>query len=102
MANSSKNSPKQGRGRRKTGGLSAKRRTRAAAIEAMSDEEVEASIEAAIRKLLGKLAADGVKGSVTDLIRLLQMRREIAVQHPHEVLAGWTEKDPWAETPNGD
>ena len=66
-----------------------------AAAEVMSDLEVEMAVESAIRQLVGKMLDEGVKGTLTDLVRLLQMRKEFVEQRPTRIEAGWVQEAEW-------
>jgi len=52
------------------------------------------SVDTAIRLIQEKLQTpDGAKGSLTDLVRLLQLRKELEGDRPRQVTARWIEEE---------
>ncbi len=47
------------------------------------------AVNAAIRNIQGKLGNDDMKGSIPDLIRLLQLRKELTDTQPKQVTVRW-------------
>ena len=59
------------------------------------------TIDAAIQLMQTKLAGSGeTKGSLTDLVRLLQLRKELEGDRPRQVSARWIEEKDECKTPN--
>jgi hypothetical protein len=54
------------------------------------------AVDAAISKIQGKLGSEDMKGSVSDLVRLLQLRKELNDAQPSKVTVGWV--DEWQPT----
>ena len=52
-------------------------------------EGVTKAIDNAIGKIQAQLESDQVKASVTDLVRLIQLRNELAGEHPVDITARW-------------
>ena len=59
-------------------------------------EKREAQIVAALDKAIGRmqkrLADDEMKGSVADLVRMLQLRKELTASQPTEVTVRWVDE----------
>jgi len=61
----------------------------------------EGGIERLIQKFEDSLETDGVKPSVSEYIRLKQLRKELDVEEPKEIKVTWvepTEKEPVTKT----
>jgi len=57
------------------------------------NEELLEAIDAAIRGMQAQLKGGaGVKGSLTDFIRLLQLRKDLEGDRPRHVSARWIEE----------
>jgi hypothetical protein len=54
------------------------------------------AVDAAISNIQGRLGKDDMKGSVADLVRLLQLRKELNDTQPSKVTVGWV--DEWQPT----
>ncbi len=52
-------------------------------------EGVTKTIDNAIGKIQAQLESDQLKPSVTDLVRLIQLRNELAGDHPVDITARW-------------
>jgi hypothetical protein len=52
-------------------------------------EGVTRAIDNAIGKIQAQLESDEVKASVGDLVRLIQLRNELADEHPVDITARW-------------
>ena len=50
-------------------------------------------IERAIENLENKLTKDDVKGSMGDLIRLLQLQKDLGFDQPTQVTVQWVDKN---------
>jgi len=58
----------------------------------MSGDLLDA-VDTAIQLIQAKLKTnDGAKGSLTDLVRLLQLRKELEGDRPRQVTARWIEE----------
>jgi hypothetical protein len=55
-----------------------------------------AAVDAAISNIQGRLGKEDTKGSVADLVRLLQLRKELNDSQPQKVTVGWV--DEWQPT----
>ena len=55
-----------------------------------------AAVDAAISKIQDRLGNEDMKGSVADLVRLLQLRKELNDTQPQKVSVGWV--DEWQPT----
>jgi hypothetical protein len=59
----------------------------------MSGELLDA-VDTAIQLIQAKLLTpDGAKGSLTDLVRLLQLRKELEGDRPRQINARWIEEE---------
>jgi hypothetical protein len=54
------------------------------------------AVDAAISNIQSRLGKDDMKGSVADLVRLLQLRKELNDTQPQKVTVGWV--DEWQPT----
>ncbi len=54
------------------------------------------AVDAAISNIQDRLGKEDMKGSVADLIRLLQLRKELNETQPQKVSVGWV--DEWQPT----
>jgi hypothetical protein len=52
-------------------------------------EAVTRAIDSAIGKIQAQLESDQLKASVTDLVRLIQLRNELAGDLPVDITARW-------------
>jgi hypothetical protein len=59
-----------------------------------------AAVDAAISNIQDRLGNEDMKGSVTDLVRLLQLRKELNDTQSQKVSVGWV--DEWQPTPAND
>ncbi len=60
------------------------------------DAGLLSAIDSAILAMKNSLTAKGIeKGSLSDLIRLLQLRRELEGERPRHVSARWIDEDEW-------
>ena len=69
--------------------------------ESTRQPETEGGIERLIQKFEDSLETDGVKPSVSEYIRLKQLRKELDVEEPKEIKVTWvepTEKEPVTKT----
>ena len=72
------------------GGSNVRGKTKASGDDIVSlDTAVETAITAMTRLLNGDAA---VRGSVTDLIRLLQLRKEMEAERPRKVTVRWIDE----------
>jgi hypothetical protein len=55
-------------------------------------EGILRDVDAAIGNIRGKLRSDDLKGSLADLVRLLQLRQELAVTQPRRVTVRWVDE----------
>src|SRR5277367_766079 len=51
-----------------------------------------AAVDAAISNIQGRLGNEDMKGSVADLVRLLQLRKELNDTQPQKVTIGWVDE----------
>ncbi len=59
--------------------------------------EVANAIDEAIENIRGKLAGEDLKPSVSDLVRLIQLRKELTDEAPKQVTVRWVEE--WNNSP---
>jgi hypothetical protein len=55
-------------------------------------EGILKDVDAAIGKIRGGLRSDDAKGSVSDLVRLLQLRQELTDMQPRQVTVRWVDE----------
>jgi hypothetical protein len=68
-------------------------RKRNTAIKTKADPDGMArTIDQAIGKIQAQLNSDQLKPSVTDLVRLIQLRNELAGEHPVDITARWVDE----------
>ena len=51
------------------------------------------AIDQAIGKIQAQLNSDQLRASVTDLVRLIQLRNELAGEHPVDITARWVDDE---------
>jgi hypothetical protein len=69
--------------------------------ESKRQPKTEGGIDRLIQKFEDSLETDGVKPSVSEYIRLKQLRKELDVEEPKEIKVTWvepTEKEPVTKT----
>lgn len=59
--------------------------------------KIAEAIDGAIENIRGKLTADDLKASVSDLVRLIQLRKELIEDAPKQVTVRWIEE--WNNSP---
>jgi hypothetical protein len=59
--------------------------------ETANKSDVTEAIDRAIESIQEKLATEDLKPSVTDLVRLLQLRRDLSEEQPKQVTVRWIE-----------
>ena len=55
-------------------------------------EAILSDVDAAIGKIREKLCSDDLKGSMADLVRLLQLRQELTELQPRQVTVRWVDE----------
>lgn len=60
-----------------------------ALTKAIDEEAITETIDKAIGKIQAQLETNQLKPSVTDLVRLIQLRNELAGERPMDITARW-------------
>ena len=56
------------------------------------EAQIVAALDKAIGRIQKRLADDDMKGSVADLVRMLQLRNELAATQPKTVTVRWVDE----------
>jgi hypothetical protein len=65
---------------------------RRTAKEATSTQGMVKALDEAIGRIRDKLASDEMRSSIGDLVRLMQMRQELAETQPRQVTVRWIDE----------
>jgi hypothetical protein len=56
------------------------------------EAQIVEALDKAIRKIQRRLCDDDVKGSIADLVRMLQLRNELAGTQPKQLTVRWVDE----------
>lgn len=65
--------------------------------KSLTPEGVAGAIDHAIDNIRQKLTTDDLRGSISDLVRLIQLRKELIDEGPKQVTVRWVEE--WNNSP---
>jgi hypothetical protein len=64
------------------------------------EAQIVAALDKAIGRIQKRLADDDMKGSVADLVRILQLRNELMAAQPTQVTVRWVDECQTTSTSN--
>lgn len=64
------------------------------------ERRLASAIDDAIENIRGKLTTDDLRASISDLVRLIQLRKELSDEAPKQVTVRWIEE--WKNSPAND